>query len=69
MRENNHKTDLGELVVAVFDIAAQYSTDPREVSRLATRVVMQIVRRACKARVARPSPTALATQTGASAAS
>ena len=31
---------LGDLVVAAFDEAARYSTDPREVSRLATQVVL-----------------------------
>jgi hypothetical protein len=34
---------LGELVVAVFDIAGTYSTDPREVSRLATFVVRHLL--------------------------
>ena len=37
--------ELGDLVVAVFDEAAHYSTDPREVSRLATRAVMHVLRR------------------------
>ncbi|MHC4067700.1 MAG: hypothetical protein ACYSUI_24800 [Planctomycetota bacterium] len=47
MRTNVRKTvQLGELIVAVFDIAAQYSTDPREISRLATGVVMHTLRRA-----------------------
>ena len=41
--------ELGDLVVAVFDEAAHYSTDPREVSRLATRAVMHVLRRAPKA--------------------
>jgi hypothetical protein len=41
-----HKTaQLGELVVAVFDEAAQYGTDPEEVSRIPTRAVMHILRR------------------------
>jgi hypothetical protein len=39
---------LGELVVAAFDEAADYSSDPREVSRLATRAVMHLLRRARK---------------------
>jgi hypothetical protein len=46
MRTQVHKTtQLGELIVAVFDEAAYYSADPREVSRLATRAVTQMVRR------------------------
>ena len=39
---------LGELVVAAFDEAADYSSDPREVSRLATRAVMHLLRRGRK---------------------
>lgn len=47
MRTNVPGTaQLGELVVAAFDAAAQYSTDPPEVSRLATRVVTHVLRRA-----------------------
>lgn len=41
-------TPFGELVVAVFDKATQYSTDPHKVSRMATRAVANIVRRARK---------------------
>jgi len=37
---------LGELVVAAFDGAARYSTDPRVASRLATQVVARMLRRA-----------------------
>ena len=37
---------LGELIVAFFDIAAQYSTDPLEVSRLASKAVLTRLRRA-----------------------
>jgi hypothetical protein len=41
-----HKTaPLGELVVAAFDGAARYSTDPREVSRLATQALARMLRR------------------------
>ena len=41
MRTNVHKTaPFGDLVAAAFDKAAQYSTDPREVSRLATGAVI-----------------------------
>lgn len=35
---------LGDLVVAMFDEAANYSTDPREVSRLATWAVNDLLR-------------------------
>jgi hypothetical protein len=41
-------TQLGELVAAVFDEAAHHSTDPREVSRLAARAVMHMIRHARK---------------------
>ena len=37
---------LGELILAVFDKAAQYSADPREVSRLATQAVSHMLRQA-----------------------
>jgi hypothetical protein len=36
---------LGDLVEAAFDQAAQYATDPAEVSRLATRAVMNMLLR------------------------
>jgi len=36
---------LGDLIVAVYDIAAQYSKDPREISRLATSAVQSMLRR------------------------
>ena len=49
MRTHVHKTArLGELVAAVFDEASRYSTDPREVSRLATMAVMHMSRRTRK---------------------
>ena len=37
---------LGELVAVAFDGAARYSTDPREVSRLATQAVGRVLQRA-----------------------
>lgn len=37
---------LGDLVVAAFDKAARYSRDQRKVSRLATRAVARMLRRA-----------------------
>jgi hypothetical protein len=50
MRTHIHNTtQLGELVVAVFNEAARYSANPREVSRLATRVVKRMVRRSRRA--------------------
>ena len=49
MRTHVHKTaQLGELVAAVFDQAARYSADQREVSRLATLAVAHLLRRARK---------------------
>ena len=36
----------GDLVVAAFDSAAQCSADPAEVSRLATQMVMHVLRHA-----------------------
>jgi len=45
MRSHAAKTArLGELILAAFDMAARYSTDPREVSRLATGAVMRMLR-------------------------
>jgi|GEM_PF-3398992 len=47
MKKNGYKTaKLGDLVAAVFDEAEQYSSDPLEVSRLATRAVTHMLRRA-----------------------
>jgi hypothetical protein len=36
---------LGDLIAAAFDTAAQHSPDPREVLRLASKVVMRMLRR------------------------
>jgi hypothetical protein len=45
MRARVRKTaQLGEVVAAVFDKAAHYSADPKEVSRLATQAVALILR-------------------------
>lgn len=44
--EPRETAQLGELIETVFDIAARYSADPREISHLATRAVMEILRRA-----------------------
>jgi hypothetical protein len=46
---------LGELILTVFDKAAQYSLDPREVSRLATQTVAQMLWRGRKLTTPRPS--------------
>jgi hypothetical protein len=44
MRANDNNTiQLGELVAAIFDEAAKVSTDPLEVSRLATKTVRDIL--------------------------
>ena len=37
---------LGDVIVAAFDEAAHYSADPAEVSRLATQMVLNLLRRA-----------------------
>jgi hypothetical protein len=43
MRTDKSKTvQFGDLVVAAFDEAANHASDPEEVSRLATMVVMQV---------------------------
>jgi hypothetical protein len=48
MMTNTHEVlRLGDLVVAVFDAAAHYSSDPKEVSRLATLTVMHMLRASC----------------------
>ena len=45
MRTNLRKTaELGEVVAAAFDKAAHYSSNPRKVSRLATRAVAHMLR-------------------------
>jgi len=38
-------TPLGQLIAAVFDEAALYSDNPREVSRLATKAVVHLLER------------------------
>ena len=45
MRADLRKTaELGEVVAAAFDNAADYSTNPRKVSRLVTRAVALMLR-------------------------
>ena len=47
MRTHNHEIiRLGDLVAAVFDEAALYSSNPKEVSRLAAQAVMHMLRTA-----------------------
>ena len=47
MRTTQEKTtSLGELVTTVYDDAARYSQDPREVSRLATQTIAHMLRHA-----------------------
>jgi hypothetical protein len=42
----DHRTALlGDLIAAAFDTAAQHTPDPREVLRLASEVVMRMLRR------------------------
>jgi hypothetical protein len=46
MKKTTRKTArLGELIAAVFDEAARYSIDPREVSRLAAHAVSHLMLR------------------------
>jgi len=49
--------EVGELVEAAFDQAAQYATDPAEVSRLATRAVMNMLLRSRRAPAAASAPS------------
>ena len=49
--------EFGELVLAIYDEAAQYSDDPREVSCLATQTVQEILWHAPKPKSSRPPLT------------
>jgi hypothetical protein len=42
-RTTRRTAQLGELIAAVFDEAARYSANPREVSRLATHAVSHLM--------------------------
>jgi len=44
----HHSVQLGDLVVAAFDVAARQSADPREVSRQAATTVLHMLRRAAR---------------------
>jgi hypothetical protein len=50
---------VGDLIVAAYDEAAQYSTDPAEVSRLATRAVIHILERGRGVPRARQRPSSV----------
>ena len=45
MTQGHETAQVGELVEAVFDEAAQFSTDPAEVARLASAAVMRMLLR------------------------
>lgn len=58
MKSNIHKTiSLGDMIAAAFDEAARQSTDPKEVSRLATQAIRRRLRRQRRLPVT-PSPEA-----------
>lgn len=60
MKTNAPETaQLGDLVVAAFDEAARYSNDPKLVSHLATRAVIEMLRHAPRTRTARRSRAGL----------
>jgi hypothetical protein len=66
MRMKPRRTaELGDLIVAAFDKAAQYSTDPQEVTRLATKAVVHMLRRARRASTWRLLPSQLCAPHGA----
>ena len=55
MKTHTHKrAELGDLVVAAYDEALRYSTDPREVSQLANKVVLHLLQVLPGRRIARP---------------
>jgi hypothetical protein len=54
-----HKTtQLGELIAAAFDQAGLHSSDPREVSRLATQSISRILGGALRISVSMPMSAA-----------
>jgi hypothetical protein len=55
VRNTRNTVEVGELVAVVFDVAAAYSTDRRQVSRLATQVVRIMLRRVSEARSLQPA--------------
>jgi hypothetical protein len=58
MKAHVHKrAELGDLVVAAYDEAARWSSDPREVSRLANKVVLHLLHAVpSRPRIVRPRP-------------
>lgn len=53
MTQAHETAQIGELVEAAFDEAAEFSTDPVEVARLASAAVMRMLLR-CRKSVAAP---------------
>jgi len=49
MTQSHETAQVGELIEAAFDEAAQFSTDPAEVARLACAAVMRMLLRERKA--------------------
>ena len=49
---------LGDLILTVFDKAAQYSADPREVSRLATQTISHMLWHAPRMKISHPTANA-----------
>ena len=67
MKNHPAKTvPLGELILVVFDNAATYSADPREVSHLATQAVARMLGRTQHLSISRPLPNAALLQEMAS---
>jgi hypothetical protein len=63
MRTHNHEIiRLGDLVVAVFDEAALYSSDPKEVSRLAIQTLRHLLPSARRI-LAPPPPSIVSNKT------
>ena len=46
MSKSHHTLQLGDLVTAAFDAAAQAGGDPQETTRLATQAITHLLRRA-----------------------
>jgi hypothetical protein len=63
MRTHTHEIiRLGDLVATAFDEAALYSSDPKEVSRLATQAVTHMLR-AARRILAPPPPSIVSNKT------
>jgi hypothetical protein len=56
----NYNVSFGDLVTAVFDCAAQFSADPKEVSRSAVRTVAYMLRHTQRTSVIISPPKPLA---------